>query len=52
MATFCQYVTGKTAAEVAGIAINETTAPADVDLATGCSIAIGGFQHLIAEATK
>ena len=52
VATFCEYVTGKTAAEVAGIAINETTAPADVDLAAGCSIAIGGFQNLIAEATK
>ena len=52
VATFCEYVTGKTAAEVAGIAITETTAPADVDLAAGCSIAIGGFQSLIAEATK
>ena len=49
---FCNYIVGKTAAEVAGIAITETTAPADVDLAAGCSIAIGGFQGLITEAAQ
>lgn len=47
---FCAYVTGKTAAEVAGIAVTETTAPADADLATGTTIAIGTFQKLIAKA--
>lgn len=47
---FCTYVTGKTAAEVAAIAVTETTAPVDADLATGTTIAIGGFQHLIAKA--
>ena len=47
---FCAYVCGKTAAEVAGIAVNEETKPAGVDLAAECSIAIGGFQALIAEA--
>ncbi len=47
---FCAYVSGKTAAEVAGIAVTETTAPSDVDLAAECSIAIGGFQALIAKA--
>ena len=47
---FCAYITGKTFAEVAGIAVTETTAPADVDLATGTTIAIGGFQALIAKA--
>ena len=47
---FCAYVCGKTGAEVAGIAVTETTAPSDVDLAAECSIAIGGFQALIAKA--
>lgn len=47
---FCAYVSGKTAAEVAGIAVNEETKPADVDLSAECSIAIGTFQALIAEA--
>lgn len=49
---FCNYIVGKTPAQVAGIAVTETTAPADVDLAAGCSIAIGGFQSLIAEAAE
>ena len=47
---FASYITGKTFAEVAGIAVTETTAPADADLATGTTIAIGGFQKLIAKA--
>lgn len=52
-AAFAQYVTGKTAAEVAGIAITETTKPADgTDLATSVTIAIGGFQALIAKAMQ
>lgn len=48
--SFCAYVSGKTAAEVAGIAVTETTAPSDVDLAAECTITIGGFQKLIAKA--
>ena len=47
---FCSYITGKTFAEVADIAVSESTAPADVDLSTGTTIAIGGFQKLIAKA--
>ena len=47
---FCVYITGKTFAEVAGIAVTETTAPSDVDLAAGTTIAIGGFQKLITKA--
>lgn len=47
---FCAYVSGKTAAEVAAIAVNEENKPADVDLAAECSIAIGDFQALIAKA--
>jgi len=50
-ANFAAYVTGKTAADVAGIAITETTKPADgTDLAASVTISIGGFQALIAKA--
>lgn len=51
-ASFAAYVTGKTAAEVAGIAVNEKTAPAEADLASSVTIAIGGFQGLIAKAMQ
>ena len=50
-ANFAAYVTGKTPAEVSGIAVNEATYPTDADLTTGVTIAIGGFQALIAKAT-
>ena len=46
---FCDYITGKTLADVATIAVDEGTKTTDVDLATGCTIAIGGFQGLIAK---
>ena len=49
-ASFCQYVTGKTVADVAGIAVDEGTKPTDADLNTSVTIAIGGFQALIAKA--
>lgn len=49
-AAFAAYVTGKTAAEVAGIAVNEKTAPSDADLAATVTISIAGFQALIAKA--
>ena len=50
-ANFAAYVTGKTVAEVAGIAITESTKPADgTDLAASVTISIGGFQALIAKA--
>jgi hypothetical protein len=55
--TFCQYVTGKTAQQVAGISVDAGTKPSigsdlslGVDLPTSVTIAIGGFQALIAEA--
>ena len=49
-ANFAAYITGKTAADVAGIAITETTKPADgTDLAASVTISIGGFQALIAK---
>ncbi len=52
VASFCAYVTGKTPAEVAGIAVNEGTKPTDADLATSVTIAIGGFQALVAKACQ
>lgn len=48
-ASFAAYVTGKTAAEVAGIAVSEGK-PADADLSSSVTIAIGDFQKLIAKA--
>ena len=47
---FCEYVTGKTVEEVAGIALTETTAPADADLAASVSIAVGDFVSLVEKA--
>ena len=49
-ASFASYVTGKTAAEVSGIAVDEGTKPTNADLASSVTIAIGGFQNLIAKA--
>ena len=51
-ASFASYITGKTAADVAGIAVNEKTAPTDADLAASVTIKIGGFQELIAKAAQ
>ena len=51
-ASFAAYITGKTAADVAGIAVTETTAPAEADLAASVTIKIGGFQDLIAKAAN
>lgn len=52
-ANFAAYITGKTAADVAGIAISETTKPADgTDLAASVTISIGGFMALIAKAAQ
>ena len=50
-ANFAAYVTGKTAAEVAGIAVAEGK-PSDADLSATVTIAIGGFQALIEKAAK
>ena len=51
-AAFAAYVTGKTAEEVSGIAVGERTQPTDADLASSVTIAIGGFQELIAKAAQ
>ena len=50
-ASFASYITGKTASEIAGISVTESTKPADgTDLSSSVTIAIGGFQALIAKA--
>ena len=51
-ASFASYITGKTVSEVSGIAVDESTHPTDADLASSCTIAIGGFQALIAKAAQ
>lgn len=51
-ASFAAYVTGKTPAEVAGIAVDESTHPTDADLASSVTIAVGGFQALIRKAAQ
>lgn len=52
-AAFASYITGMTADQVAGIAVSESTKPADgSDLASSVTISIGGFQALIAKAMQ
>ena len=51
-ASFCAYITGKTLAEVQGIAVDAGTKPTDADLTSSVTIAIGGFQALIAKALQ
>lgn len=51
-AAFSAYVTGKTAEEVSGIAVNEKTAPTDADLASSVTIAVGGYKALIEKAAE
>ena len=51
-AGFCTYVTGKTPAEVAGIAVNESGKTTDADLAATTTIGIADFQSLIALLVK
>ena len=46
-AAFAAYVSGKTLDEVAGIAVDEATKPAEADLASSVTISIGGFQALL-----
>ena len=48
---FCALIVGKTAAEVSGIAVTEGK-PSNVDLSATVTIAIGGFQALIAKAMQ
>ena len=50
-AAFARYVTGKTAEEVAGIAIDESAKPAeDTDLRSSVTISVGDFMGLVQKA--
>ena len=49
-AAFAQYVVGKTADEVTGIAVTESGAAADADLAASVTVSIGAFQQVVAAA--
>lgn len=51
-ASFAAYITGKTPAEVAGIAVDEKTAPTDADLTASVTIKIGDFLKLIEKTAK
>ena len=52
-AAFASYITGMNAEGVSGISVTETTKPQEgTDLAASCTIAIGGFQALIAKAFR
>ncbi len=48
-AAYCEYITGKTLSEAMGIAVNEKTAPLEADLSSSVTMAIGGFQGLLAK---
>lgn len=49
-AGFSAYVTGKTLAEVSGIAVTEEGKAADADLAASVTLSLGSFTDLIAKA--
>ena len=47
-----EYVIGKTAEEVAGIAVDDSTKSTDVDLVAGVTIKIGDYKKAIVEAAQ
>lgn len=49
---FANYVKGKTAAEVEGIAVNDETKPTASDLNTSVTVSIGDFKAAIAKANS
>lgn len=49
---FEEYVIGKTAKEIAGIAVDEATKPVDADLASGVTVSIGGYQQAVVKAIQ
>ncbi len=49
-AAFEAYVVGKTADEVSGIAVDESTHPTDEALTAGCTMAVGAFISAVVEA--
>ena len=50
--SFAGYVKGKTAGQVAGIAVSDSGKPGDADLSASVTISIGGFQALIQKAMR
>ena len=50
--SLAQYVIGKTAAEVEGIAVDAGTKPTGSDLASSVTIAIGGYKAAIVKAVE
>ncbi len=51
-AFFAQYVTGKTAEEVSGIAVDEAGVPTEEDLTSTVTIKVGSFMELIEKAAR
>lgn len=51
-AGFCQYVTGKSADDVAGLAVNGEGKAADADLADAVTLSLGDFQAVVEKAAK
>lgn len=49
-AAYTAYVTGKTADEVSGIALDESEKPTDSELLAGVTISIGDFNAVVAKA--
>ncbi len=49
---FAAYCVGKTADEVAGIAVTESGTAADADLSASCTVHIGGFQEVVVKAVN
>ncbi|MDO5550217.1 MAG: FMN-binding protein [Lachnospiraceae bacterium] len=49
---FENYVIGKTAKEVAGIAVGENGKTTDADLSVGMTVAIGDYQKAVVEAVR
>lgn len=47
-----EYVIGKTAKEVAGIPVDDSTKTTDVDLLAGATMKIGNYKQAIVEATE
>ncbi len=47
---FEQYAIGKTAKEIAGIALNESGKPADADLSAGVTVSVGDLQKAVVKA--
>lgn len=51
-AFFAEYVSGKTMEQIGSIALTETTAPAEADLASTVTITVGRFLQLLQKAAE